>query len=133
MQNVLFGRMARSFAPTQRVMAMGMSRAHASEASAAYAGEKNDTQGLSLEAARKRLRSRHSARWPSDSNSGLAEPVTQLNKASLWYQAPAWGLINLPVNARARCVEMNVAASLQKLAKEAQVKVTNEEVPMVRA
>jgi hypothetical protein len=59
--------------------------------------------------------------------------VTQLNKASLWYQAPAWGLINLPVNARARCVEMNMAQKLQKVAKEAQVKIVKEEVPMVGA
>jgi hypothetical protein len=131
MQNVLFGRMA-SIAPTQRVMATGMPRAIASEASAAYAGEKS-SQNLYLEAARKRMRARHSDRWPSASNRGLAEPTTQLNKASLWYQAPAWGLINLPVNARAKVVEMNVAASLQKVANEAQAKVTNEEVPMVRA
>jgi hypothetical protein len=52
-----------------------------------------------------------------------------LNKASLWYQAPAWGLVNLPVNARAKVVEMNVAATLQK----AQATSAKEEVPMVCA
>jgi hypothetical protein len=68
-----------------------------------------------LEAARRRFHSLYSAQWPSSASSG---GLTKYPKHEKYYQAPQWGLINIPKHVRARLVEMNVAVTLETSAKE---------------
>jgi hypothetical protein len=67
-----------------------------------------------LEAARRRFHSLYSAQWPSFASSGGLTKYPKHEK----YQAPQWGLINIPNHVRARLVEMSVAVTLETRAKE---------------